>query len=66
MLKREGKRQARINAKLQTKNKKVMKNLDKLSGDEKFGDTLGKNNDGTKTEKSEQDEDQKPIVASQA
>ena len=43
-----------------------MKNLDKLSGDEKFGDTLGKNNDGTKTEKSEQDEDQKPIVASQA
>ena len=35
-----------------------MKNLDKLSGDEKIGETLGKNNDGAKTEKSEQDEDQ--------
>ena len=44
-----------------------MKNLDKLSGDEKIGSTFGKN-DGTKTEKSEPDEDlnvsnQKPIVA---
>ena len=36
-----------------------MKNLDKLSGDEKIGSTFGKNNnDGTKTEKSEPDEDQ--------
>ena len=34
-----------------------MKNVDKLSGDEKIGSTFGKN-DGTKTEKSEPEEDQ--------
>ena len=59
LLKREGKRQARLNAKLMSKRKNSKAVVDKLSndGDGNAGFAGGKGqNDGTKTEKSDVDE----------